>query len=150
MRRSALVLLVTALVVAASGCSKSVTRGATTTTIGRSLPFEGSPPKNTVAKAAGLVFPASTGGYESVRVDPSELDLTFTIAPDDVDGFVTDSGLGTLADGRIIQHSSPVFPQNPTGTVRSSTSQHGELTRIVEVVDQPGQPTVVRLVITTP
>ena len=142
-------VLLAAVAVAVGACSKSVTPGAATTTTAASLPFESSPSKDELARVAGLRFPASTAGYQSVRVDPSELDVSFTIAATDVDGFASGSGLGALAQGRVIQHGSPVFPQNPTGTVRSAVSTHGRVTRVVEVVDDPGQPTSIRLIVTS-
>jgi hypothetical protein len=137
----------------AAGCSKSPTAGtsgATTTTTGQSLPFQGSPSQAVLAEAAGLNFPTSVSGYRSVRITGSELNVSFTIAAADVDMFVSGSHLGTLtANKRIILHSSPVWDLNPTGTVQSAVNSRRGVERGVEVVTSATDPTTdtVRLVV---
>jgi hypothetical protein len=144
-----------ALVVAAAlvgGCSKSPTPGGTTTTALRgALPFDASPSAKKLSKVAGLEFPESMADYRSVRVADNELDVTFTMSPDDVAAFAEGSGLDPLTPGKlIIIHPSPIWDLDPGGTVESGQSVHDGLVRQVEVVTVPGEePRTVRLLVTT-
>jgi hypothetical protein len=157
MRRSRVAGLLGALLVAVvlasgAGCSKSPTPGGTTTTSLRgALPFADSPSADALAKTAGLEFPSSMDDYRSVRVSDSELDVIFTMSPDDVDAFADGSDLAPLTPGKlIIVHPSPIWDLDPGGDVQSAQSVHDGIVRQVEVVTVPGEERrSVRLVIAT-
>jgi hypothetical protein len=150
-RVAAVVGGVVATAALAVGCTKSPTPGGTTTTSRDALPFASSPSADRLAKRAGLAFPASMTHYRSVRVADDELDVTFTVAPEDVAAFAEESGFGTLTPGRlIIVHPSPIWDLDPGGDVESGESRHDGLVRRVEVVTVPGEPLrTVRLLVTT-
>ncbi len=151
MRAAAVAVAIVALATV-TGCSKSPTPGAvsTTTATGKSLPFDGSPSQAVLAEAADLSFPESVAGYRSVRVSNDELDVSFTIAAADLQPFVTGSHLGTLtANKRVINHPSPVWDLNPTGSVQSTVSERHGVQRAIEVVVSDTNPTTdtVRLLV---
>lgn len=140
------VVLVAAVLV--GGCAKTPTPGLPATTTVAPLPFEGSPSRAGLAKAARLVVPPSAGTYRSTRIDRSELHVTFTLPASDVEQFVTDSELPPLTEGRrLIIHPSPLWDQNPEGPVASTTSRAAGVTRTVEVLGE-GDPRTVRLTVT--
>lgn len=153
-RRLALVPAVPVVVlslVGGAGCSSNGDPGATSGVSGPTLPFE-RPSKAELADRAGLSFPSSVEDYRSTLVGPSELNVAFTMAASDLEGFVSGSGLPALTEGRrLIAHPSPVWEQNPAGTVSSTASVHDGLTRIVEVVtpDPPTGSVGVRLVVSS-
>jgi len=142
------------VLIGAAGCSKSPTPGgsaATTTAAGPTLPFEGSPSEAVLAEAAGLTFPTTINGYRSVRVATNELDVSFTIPATDLDAFITGSHLGTLvANKKIINHPSPVWDLQTTGSVQSVVSNRRGIERGIEVVASASDPTTdtIRLVVT--
>ena len=143
-------IVVIALVLLAAGCSKSATPGLPTTNTIAPLPFHGSPSRDELQRSAGISFPESTSDYRSVRVDPAELDVAFTLSEADVDAFIAESHLPSLTDGRrLIVHASPVWEQNPTGVIRSTSSEAKGVMRTVEVVTDGSGSATARLSIST-
>lgn len=102
-----------------------------------------------VSEMAGLQLPASTGDFMSARLDDdSQLDVSFTISPEDVASFIEGSGLPEPEpDERVITHASPLWNMNVDGTIRGASDTAGGVARSVELVDEDGR-TRVRLVIT--
>jgi hypothetical protein len=133
------VLLAVGLALIASGGSDHATSGGATT-----LPFD-SPSRAQLERATGLHLPASVTGYQSVQLAPSQLDVTFHLAPADVDALVSRSGLPPLSAARVIAHSSPLWELNPTGTVRGTSATRDGMQLDLEVVD--GTPAVARLAV---
>jgi len=71
-----------------------------------------------------------------------------TMAVSDVPDFVSSSGLTPASTPRVIAHASPVWDQNPTGSIAAYSRQSGELLTSVEVVTPPGgDRATVRLVV---
>lgn len=104
--------------------------------------------KDAVGRLAGLSIPAGAADFLSASTeDRSQLDVTFTLAPDQVDAFVTGSALpDPVAGNRVITHSSPLWKVNPQGTVSGSSDVHGSVVRAVETVPE-GDRTRVRIVL---
>lgn len=111
-----------------------------------------------VSELAGLELPESTADFLTARLDDdTQLDVTFTIDPDDEPSFVEGSGLAPPSTGeRVIFHASPLWELNAEGPVRGSTdtspgkvdptSEHQGVSRAVELVDE-GELVRVRLVL---
>lgn len=101
-----------------------------------------------VAAYAGLALPASTHDFLTASPEGrTQMDVTFTLPSDDVDGFVTGSGFPALGDERVITHSSPLWKVNPEGEVRGAADRTDSVGRAVEVVPEDGRVRV-RLVLT--
>lgn len=131
-----------------SGGDSSVTRPSATGPAA-TLPWT-APTKAEVADAAGLELPGSVTAWRSVLMSPGELDVAFTISPDDVAGFDEASGLGLEADARVVTHASPLWELNVEGTYAGSSTAHGKVRRAVEVVTptDDAAPAQVRMVLT--
>lgn len=91
----------------------------------------------------------STEDFMTARLDDdSQLDVSFTIAPEDEEAFLAAAGLpDPREDQRVITHASPLWDMNVAGTIRSVADSTGEVTRAVELVEEDGR-TRVRMVIT--
>lgn len=101
-----------------------------------------------VAELAGLALPDSTSDFLTAAPEGrTQLDVTFTLATDDLDGFVSGSGFPALGDKRVITHSSPLWKVNPEGEVRGAADRTGSVARAVEGVAEDGRMRV-RLVLT--
>lgn len=70
--------------------------------------------RDSVEAWSGLVLPASAADFLTASVG-SQLDVTFTMSPDDVDAFVSESALpAPEPERRVVLHSSPLWKLNPT------------------------------------
>jgi len=105
--------------------------------------------RDEVADFAGLEFPDSTEDFLTARLDDgSQLDVTFTMDPDDDATFVEGSGLPEpVAGDRYITHTSPLWKLNTDSEVRGAEDTVDDIRRQVELVDEDGR-TRVRIVIT--
>lgn len=122
-------------------------------TTAATLPFD-SVTRDELAEAAELDLPAGTADFLTARLpDRSQLDVTFTVATDEAQGFVTGSGLPTpVAGDRMILHASPLWELNPGSEIRGAQDtvpgpDGVDLRRAVELVDEDGRVRV-RMVIT--
>ena len=78
----------------------------------------------------------------------TQLDVSFTLPPDQVAAFVSGSGLAApVAGTRVITHSSPLWKLNPEGTVAGVTDTTSGVARAVETVPE-GDKVRVRIVLT--
>ncbi len=104
---------------------------------------------DSVSELGGLSLPASTEDFMSARLDDdSQLDVSFTISPDDVTSFIEDSGLPEpQVDQRVITHASPLWNMNVDTTIRGAADTSGGIARSLELLDEDGR-TRVRLVLT--
>jgi hypothetical protein len=104
---------------------------------------------DSVSDLAGLSLPDSVEDFMSARLDDdSQLDVSFTIAPDDEATFLDASGIPEpQEEQRVITHTSPLWDLNVDATIRGAADTTGDVTRAVELVDEDGR-TRVRLVIT--
>ena len=93
--------------------------------------------------ATGLRLPSSISKYRTVRLDPSQVDVTFTIPPSDVDRLVSGSSLPPLSPARVITHTSPLWSLDPSGSIRGTSTTRDGAKIDLEVVS--GDPAVVRL-----
>lgn len=92
------------------------------------------PTKAEIADEAGIEFPSSTDGFRLVRISPSQVDVTFTLDPDQVDAFASGSGLELREGQRVIMHASPIWDLAVDGTVRGGSSVRDGVKRSAEVV----------------
>jgi len=130
------------------GCTKQATPGGSSAVTAPSvtLPFD-APSASQLATAAGLLFPGSVADYRSVKFDAATLNVGFTMAANDVDSFATGSSLTLNPDTRLITHSSPVWEQNPAGSISSGKKTYNGLTSTVEVASTGADRVTVRLVV---
>lgn len=114
----------------------------------RRLPIEDTDMAS-VGALAGLSLPESTEDFMSARLDDdSQLDVSFTIAPDDETAFLDASGFPEpTADQRVITHTSPLWNVNVDTTIRGVMDDNGDVTRALELTEEDGR-TRVRLVVT--
>lgn len=111
------------------------------------------PLKNTsiagVNTLAGLRIPTDAGKFLATFPEArTQLDVSFTLAPDQVAAFVSGSGLAApVAGTRVISHSSPLWKLNPDGEVSGTADTHGAVARAVETVPE-GDKVRVRIVLT--
>ena len=96
------------------------------------------PTKADVAKEAGIEFPASVAGFRLVRLGAGQIDVTFTLAPGDVDDFARGSGIELEPDRRAIVHASPLWDVAVKNPLRGGESTRRGVKRSVEVVDEGG------------
>lgn len=76
-----------------------------------------------IERWSGLDLPAETSDLLTARVGEAQLDLTFTMAPEDEAAFVEGSGLPELQPGRrYVLHSSPLWRLNPGGDTSTASS----------------------------
>jgi hypothetical protein len=112
---------------------------------------------------SGLDIPEAAEGFLTARAGADQLDLTFTMAPEDEQAFVRSSALPEPLPGRrYVLHSSPLWKLNPgsddapdtpddspTDTevgptvpapvIRGTADSRAGITRVVELVDEaPG------------
>lgn len=104
-----------------------------------------------IEELAGIEVPEGAADFLTARIDDdSQLDVTFTISPDDESAFVVDSGLpDPVAEQRVITHASPLWELNVDETIRGAADSTGSVNRAVELVEEDGR-TRVRLVLTAP
>ncbi|MCB1271736.1 MAG: hypothetical protein M9942_07360 [Microthrixaceae bacterium] len=104
---------------------------------------------DSIAELVGLELPASTAGFTTARLDDdTQLDVTFTIDPDDEQGFLEASGFpAPVADQRVTTHASPLWQMNPDATIRGVADTTGEVDRALELVEDADSLRV-RLVVT--
>jgi len=91
-----------------------------------------------IESLSGIDVPEGATDYLSARLDGDrQLDVTFTITPDQLASFVASSGLPPVTEGnRVILHSSPLWKLNP-GTPISGVADLREGTnRAVEVTPE--------------
>lgn len=100
------------------------------------------PTKADVARDAGIVFPESTAGFRLVRLGNNQVDVTFTISPDDVDEFASGTGVELTVGERAIVHASPLWDVAVTKPLRGGSSTLDGIRRDVEVVDDGAIATV--------
>lgn len=140
-------LAVLVLQVGVSSCSSDDTSTGEAGSPTSTLPFS-SPSRAEIETATGLAFPDSLADYRSVELDPSELNIAATIALADVADFVSSSELTSATTKRVIAHASPVWDQNPTGSITAYGRESDELRTLVEVVTPTdGDRATVRLVV---
>lgn len=85
-----------------------------TTAEGTSGTLPGDLSRESVEAWSGLVLPPSAEEFLTATVG-SQLDVTFTMAPEDVDTFVEGSALpAPQPERRVVLHSSPLWKLNPT------------------------------------
>lgn len=90
-----------------------------------------------IAALAGLAVPDDVADFLTASTeDRTQLDVTFTLPPDEVDTFITGSGFPTLGEDRVITHSSPLWKVNPSGEVRGAADESGSVRRAVETVPE--------------
>jgi len=102
-----------------------------------------------VNKLAGLHIPTDASGFLTTFPEArTQLDVSFTLPPDQVAAFVSGSGLAApVAGTRVITHSSPLWKLNPEGTVAGVTDTTSGVARAVETVPE-GDKVRVRIVLT--
>lgn len=93
------------------------------------------PTRADVARDAGVDFPESTAGFRLVRLGPNQIDVTFTVSPDDVESFASGTGVELTAGERAITHASPLWDVAVTAPLRGGSSTRNGIRRDVEVVD---------------
>jgi len=140
-------LLAAAAAIGGGSCSSDDTSTGDGRSPTSTLPFS-SPSRSQIESATGLAFPDSLAEYRSVELDRSELNIAVTMAVSDVPDFVSSSGLAPAGTPRVIAHASPVWDQNPTGSIAAYSSESDDLRTSVEVVTPPeGDRATVRLVV---
>jgi len=154
---AALLLLTTGVL--GTACSRDGGPAAPTTSTTRpgppaSLPFV-NVSQAELARQTGLVFPAGTADFLTAQLqNRSQLDVTFTLPPDQVAAFLEASRLPEpVAGRRVVTHTSPLWKLNVDGELRGATrtvtTPEGVRLRVVlELVDEPNGRTRVRLVVT--
>jgi hypothetical protein len=101
------------------------------------------PTRADLESVTGLRFPSSISKYETVRLDPSQVDVRFKIPASDVDRLVSGSNLPPLTSTRVITHLSPLWSLNPSGPLRgTSTTRRGAH---IDLEVEGGDPATVRL-----
>jgi hypothetical protein len=104
-----------------------------------------------VERISGLEVPAEATDFLSASLDRrSQLDVTFTIAPDQESALLRGSGLPEAVPGeRVILHSSPLWELNPEGDaeIRGTAGERDGVQRALELVPE-GDRLRVRVVIT--
>ena len=78
-----------------------------------------------VSSLAGLVVPDGVADFLSAGTeDRTQLDVTFTLPPDQVATFVDGSGFPALIEGEeVVTHSSPLWKLNPEGSVSGAADR---------------------------
>lgn len=94
--------------------------------------------KAAISRLAGLSIPGGVADFLTASTeDRSQIDVTFTLPPDQLDAFVEGSALPKpVAGDRVINHSSPLWKVNPEGTVSGSSDARGAVVRSVETVPE--------------
>jgi hypothetical protein len=106
-------------------------------------PSGAAPTRAQLESLTGLRFPSSISRYETVRLDPSQVDVRFRIPASDVDQLVSGSHLPPLSSARVITHLSPLWSLNPSGPLRGTTITRDGAKIDLEV--EGGDPATVRL-----
>jgi hypothetical protein len=94
-----------------------------------------------VEQLSGLAIPDDAADFLTAKLSENrQLDVTFTMGPEDVEAFAAGSGLPPLApDARVILHSSPLWKLNPGGPIRGAADVRDGINRAVELVDENGR-----------
>jgi hypothetical protein len=106
-------------------------------------PSSAAPTRAQLESLTGLRFPSSISKYETVRLDPGQIDVRFRIPAGDVDSLVTGSNLPPLSSTRVITHLSPLWSLNPSGPIHGTTITRRGAQIDLEV--EGGDPATVRL-----
>jgi len=101
--------------------------------------------RDEIEERSGVTLPASVEGFRATRTATDQLQVTATVT--DGDGARLADDLGLEADRRVVTHSSPLWELNPGGTIRGGTSRHEEVERAVEVIDDDGSRSTVRMIL---
>ncbi|MFM7064838.1 MAG: hypothetical protein ACKO04_15320 [Actinomycetes bacterium] len=158
-RAAAAALLVMGAVLLGAGCSQDDGPPAPRTTTTQAGPPASLPFTNVsqaeLARQTGLAFPDGTADFLTAQLqNRSQLDVTFTLPPEQVSAFLAGSGLpDPVAGRRVVTHTSPLWKLNVDGELRGATrtvtTPEGVRLRLVlELVEEPGGRTRVRLVVT--
>ncbi len=140
-RRRQLLLGAAAAVLAIVGVVLVVTGGSDEPS---SSSASAAPTRAQLEAATGLRLPSSISKYESVRLDPGQVDVRFEIPASDVDRMVSGSKLPPLSSTRVIAHPSPLWALNPKGPIRGTSTTRRGAEIDLEVVGD-GDPAVVRV-----
>lgn len=143
----AVVLVVVGIVLVVTGDDEATGPSTTTTTVAdgqaptATLPIDDTSVEG-VSALAGLVVPEGVRDFLTAATENrAQLDVTFTLPPEQVAAFVTGSGFPALVEGdQVVTHSSPLWKLNPEGTESGAADS----------VESPGGVTVVRAVETVP
>ena len=98
-----------------------------------------------IEERSGLELPASTDAFRATRTSSTELQLTATVT--DADGRALADELGLESGRRVVTHASPLWELNPLGTISGGTSSDGDVRRSVELVDDAGDRSTLRVVL---
>jgi len=91
-----------------------------------------------VEALGGIDVPDGAADFLSARLDGDrQLDVSFTVTPDQVDALVAGSDLPPLADGaRVILHSSPLWKLNPGTPLSGAADVRDGVNRALEVTPE--------------
>lgn len=91
-----------------------------------------------VEELSGLAVPDDAADFLTAKLDDDQqLDVTFTMAPDEEEAFLAGSGLPPMAvDARVITHSSPLWKLTPEGQLRGGADIRDGVNRAVELVEE--------------
>lgn len=116
------------------------------------LPLEDTS-QDAIERLTGLAVPEGSTDFLTARLDDGrQLDVTFVMPADSVEGFVAQSGLPELvADERVVIHSSPLWNLNPDDgtTLVGASDTYESVDRAVEVLTAPDGTVRARIVITS-
>lgn len=125
----AVVLVVVGIVLIVTGGDDAPTGPSTTTTTASdggapavTLPLDDTSVA-AVSALGALTIPDGMADFLTTYPEArTQLDVTFTLPPEQVDAFVSDSGLPELVEGtQVVMHSSPLWKVTPEGTVSGGT-----------------------------
>jgi len=80
------------------------------------------PKRTDVESEAGIVFPESTESFRLVRLGPTQIDVSFTIANGDVGEFSDGSGIALAEGERSLTHASPLWDVAVLGPVKGGSA----------------------------
>ena len=143
--------------VALAGCSRdegAAAPSSTRPTTPVTLPFV-EVTKSQLGELLGLGYAPGTNDFLTARLgNRSQLDVTFTIPPAEVEKFIADSKLAAPKSGdRVVSHTSPLWKLNPEGELKGSmttvtTPAGDKLNVALETVDESTDKVRVRMVVT--
>ncbi len=91
-----------------------------------------------IESLSGIDVPEGAADYLSARLDGDrQLDVTFTVTPEQLAGFISSSGLPPVTEGnRVILHSSPLWKLNPGTPISGVADIRDATNRAVEVTPE--------------
>jgi len=91
-----------------------------------------------IESLSGIDVPEGAADYLSARLDGDrQLDVTFTITPEQLAGFISSSGLPPVTEAnRVILHSSPLWKLNPGTPISGVADLREGINRAVEVTPE--------------